>query len=139
MRHTTVVFALLVICGMAAMPHLASGEDQRCANANTTVDMVNCLGAVYEDEDARLNAVWQQIMADFRNPPDYMPAEDYAAWKDALLKAQRAWITYKDTDCQDAVGFEWYGGTGRPVASLSCLIEKTQNRRVDLEARYLPR
>ena len=115
----------------------AQAQQQLCANQTTTVDIVNCLAREYENEDAALNAVWQQIMAQFKSQPDYMPASEYKAWRQSLLEAQRAWITYKDTDCRDAVGYEHWGGTIRPIMSLSCLVDKTRARRIELQERYL--
>ena len=67
---------------------------------------------------------------------DHMPAQERKARKEELLESQRAWITFKSRDC-DAVGFEWWGGTGASGAILSCLLEHTTVRTKDLRARYL--
>lgn len=110
-------------------------DNSVCANAETTVDMRACLNQAYDRADADLNAVWKKVMASLANA-DYMPAKERKAWKEELLTSQRAWITFKEHDC-DAVGFEWWGGTGASGAILSCLLDHTTARTQNLKARYL--
>lgn len=120
----------------------AVGGDQAdaadpCAEAATTIAMRECLDKAYTRADAELNAVWKKVMAQVGGA-DYLPAKERKAWKEELLVSQRAWIEFKEHDC-DAVGFEWYGGSGAGGAILSCLLEHTEARTSDLKARYLDR
>lgn len=120
----------------------AAGGDQAdaaslCADAATTIAIRECLDKEYTRADAELNAVWKKVMAQV-SAADHLPAKEAKAWKDELLASQRAWIQFKEHDC-DAVGFEWYGGTGAAGAILSCLLEHTEARTSDLKARYLDR
>ncbi|WP_421725806.1 lysozyme inhibitor LprI family protein [Bauldia sp.] len=68
-------------------------------------------------------------------PDDFLPADAAQEWKADLLAAQRAWITFKQKDC-DAVAYEWYGGTGANFAVGSCLHDHTVQRTKDLRERY---
>jgi uncharacterized protein YecT (DUF1311 family) len=86
---------------------------------------------------AELNAVWKKVMTSFKKN-DTMPAKDLKAWKETLLASQRDWIKFKEEDC-DAVGYEWFGGTGRSNAVVFCLLDHTTARTKDLKARFLDR
>ena len=123
-----------VLGPLCAMPAFAE-DDTICASATTTVEIRACLDRAYTSADAELNVVWKQVTASVARV-DTMPAKERAVWKDELLKAQRAWIVFKEHDC-DAVGFEWWGGTGAPGAILNCLLAHTRARTKDLKARYL--
>ncbi|WP_108682965.1 lysozyme inhibitor LprI family protein [Methyloceanibacter sp. wino2] len=121
---------------LAAGPAFAE-EKSICDNAQTTIEIGECVGKEYKKADAELNAVWKEVMATFKNN-DYMPAEDLKAWKDTLLASQRDWIKFKEEDCE-AVGYEWFGGTGRSNAVVFCLLHHTTARTKDLKARFLER
>ena len=132
---STLVWAALFWC--AAVTLVSAEGAELCASAQSTAEMRGCLDKEYEKADAELNAVWNKVMAQV-SKADHMPAEDAKAWKEELLIAQRAWVDFKEHDC-DAAGFEWYGGTGAPGAILSCLLAHTTARTADLKARYLDR
>ncbi len=62
-----------------------------------------------------------------------------AYWKARPLAALRAWVTFKDQDCNGAVAYEWLGGTGANAAVGACLFTHTRARTDDLRQRYLAR
>lgn len=97
-----------------------------------------CIFDHYEAADAELNRVWRQVLDTIR-PSDFMPAEAAREWRNRLTAAQRAWVTFKEEDCNGAVAYEWYGGSGANAAVGACLYEKTVARTADLRARYLDR
>lgn len=134
------VSMLAVVClGFGLMgPSPSFAEDQAvCADAQTTVEIGECVGKAYKAADAELNAVWKKVMATFASN-DYMPADAQKAWKETLLASQRSWIAFKEEDCK-AVGYEWYGGSGRSNAEVFCLLDHTTARTKDLKARFLDR
>lgn len=133
---TGVICVTLAWLGLWATAGMAE-EANPCADAVTTIAMRECLDKAYTRADAALNAVWKQVMANV-SEADYLPAKERKAWKDELLTSQRAWIQFKEHDC-DAVGYEWWGGSGAGGAILSCLLEHTEARSQDLKARYLDR
>jgi len=105
-----------------------------CDDAMSTAEMRGCLEKAYLAADAELNAVWKKVMAHVAGA-DYLPAQAQKDWREELLEAQRAWITFKERDC-GAVGFEWYGGSGAPGAVMSCLRAHTMARTENLKARF---
>lgn len=128
----------LAVAALFPLALPAGAEDlPDCANASNNVEITACVWDAYKRADAELNAVWKQVMASIR-PEDYLPADAVKAWKDDLLAAQRAWITFKEKDC-DAVAYEWYGGSGANMAVGSCLYAHTVQRTNDLKERYLGR
>lgn len=133
---------LWYLAALVAVAWLSDGmawaqEANPCADAGNTIEIRECLDKAYTRADAELNAVWKQVMGHVGDA-DYLPAKERTAWKDELLESQRAWIQFKEHDC-DAVGFEWYGGTGAAGAMLNCLLAHTEARTADLKERYLDR
>jgi uncharacterized protein YecT (DUF1311 family) len=50
----------------------------------------------------------------------------------ALVKAQRAWIDYRDAEC-NAAGFQARGGTMEPMLVAGCLADITDKRTKELK------
>ncbi|MEM8744963.1 MAG: lysozyme inhibitor LprI family protein [Pseudomonadota bacterium] len=129
---------LIALAGwLSSLSQSAAENKPVCANAQTTVEIGECVRKAFNEADAELNAVWKKVMASFETV-DYMPADDLKAWKDTLLASQRDWIKFKEEDCA-AVGYEWFGGTGRSNAEVFCLLDHTTARTKDLKARFLDR
>jgi len=124
---------LATCCGVGVAEEAAP-----CADAVTNLAMRECLGKAYERADTELNAVWTKVMANVADA-DYLTAAQRADWKKELLEAQRAWVQFKEHDCNGAVGFEWWGGSGAGTAIASCLFDYTAARTKDLKQRYLDR
>jgi uncharacterized protein YecT (DUF1311 family) len=121
----------------ASLGTAAAQSPPDCANATSNVEMTDCAWKAYKATDAELNVVWKHVMATIE-PDDFLPDDAAKTWKDDLLSSQRAWITFKEKDC-DAVAFEWYGGSGANLAVGSCLYNHTVQRTNDLKSRYLNR
>ncbi|MEZ5874677.1 MAG: lysozyme inhibitor LprI family protein [Hyphomicrobiales bacterium] len=109
---------------------------QDCDSAGSNVEIKNCLAMAYDKADAELNAIWPQVLASV-DQADYLTAEQRAAWKTELREAQRAWVQFKEHDCNGAVLYEWWGGSGAGGAISSCLLAHTKARTDDLKSRYL--
>ncbi|RYC11747.1 lysozyme inhibitor LprI family protein [Ciceribacter ferrooxidans] len=112
----------------------AAAEDEPevdCQNAMTQFDMNVCSQRDYEKADKSLNAQWsktKKVMADWDAELD---AENKGA-VEALLAAQRAWIQYRDNQC-NAVGYSVWGGSMYPMIVSSCLADLTAKRTKELE------
>lgn len=130
MRRYFIALVLALMSGPAAADIWSE-----CNNGPNVV-MTQCIWDRYEAVDAELNAAWKEILAKF-DTMDYMKPEDVAAWKGKLVAAQRAWITFKDDDCNGAVAYEWFGGSGANAAIGACLYGHTRARVDDLRSRYL--
>jgi uncharacterized protein YecT (DUF1311 family) len=95
-----------------------------CNNQKDQTTMTQCAGLDYEAADKELNVVWKELT---KPAPDADP--EFSA---AVLKAQRAWIAYRDGQCEVA-GFEARGGSMEPMIVGLCLAEMTRARTKELQ------
>lgn len=75
----------------------------------------------YKVVDQKLNKVYQELI---KNLP---PKE-----KALLIKAQKSWIAFRDSDCEFAIS-AYEGGSIQPLIKYTCLTEATQKRIEALE------
>jgi uncharacterized protein YecT (DUF1311 family) len=129
---TIALFALAV-----ASPALAQ-DVPGCENASSNVELGMCASKAYEAADKEPNDVWPKVLAYIDGQAEYMPPDALAKWKETIVAAQKAWVTFKESDC-GAVEYEWWGGSGAGVAETSCLYSHTAQRVDDLKSRYLDR
>lgn len=127
-----IALAVLLSAGTAAPAAAAGAED---CDGPTPV-LTKCVWDAYAAADRELNSAWKEVLASVRES-DHLPAEAAADWRDGLIAAQRAWARFKQADCERAVAYEWYGGTGANAAVGACLERHTRERLDDLRARYL--
>ena len=128
--------ALLSLLLALLLPVAALAQDQNdpCENAETTLEINDCMGEVFKQADAELNRVYKAAMA-YIDEFDHVPADKRKEWKEKLRDAQRDWITFKEKDCE-IVYYEWWLGSGATAAALGCLISKTETRTEELKERY---
>ena len=96
----------------------------QCENSGTTAATTNCIAHEYEKADAELNRIYKLAFKGLD------PKE-----ADNLKKAQRAWVIYRDAQC-DAEYAKWGGGSGGPAAHLDCLYRLTRLRSRELHKTY---
>ena len=137
LRKTSILCATLASLTVASSAGMTQDANP-CANAETNLAMNECLGKAYPRADKELNAVWKKVMGTISDA-DYLTPEQRDAWKKELREAQRAWVQFKEHDCNGAVLYEWWGGSGASAAISSCLLSKTEARTKDLKERYLDR
>lgn len=119
----------LVLC-LAADLALAQSID--CTNAEAQQEMNFCAEKEWQAADVELNQAYKAVLADMQALDKLMPPELQGA-EDALRTAQRAWITYRDANCQLA-GYPMRGGSAEPLLIYSCLRQMTENRSGELWA-----
>ena len=114
---------LVGICLVALEPRLAYADE--CDSPVTQADMTYCAGYQFKKDDAGLNDVYGRLKENYAKIP---------AAKSGLLKAQRAWLTFRDAECKlEAVGEA--GGTAQPMIFDQCLSRLTQLRTEQLQKR----
>lgn len=86
-----------------------------------TSNMMDCIGAEIDVQDARLNQAYVMVMRPLAKPR-----------KDVLRGLQRAWIKQRDAKCQRAVGEE-EGGSIAGIIYSSCILDETISRTIFLE------
>lgn len=105
--------------------------DVDCQNQITQFDMNVCSQRDYEAADVELNAQWKltrKAMVD----TDASLSDNLKGAEKALIAAQRAWIAYRDTQCELA-GFDARGGSMEPMLVSGCMAEMTRARTEELK------
>ena len=96
----------------------------QCEDAKTTLQINECLAKELKKADAELNGVYRSTMKK-------LEGADAAL----LRKAQRAWLVYRDAQCEaDRALLD--GGTGGPAAFMSCKLELTRKRTAEIQNTY---
>ncbi|MXN49063.1 DUF1311 domain-containing protein [Shinella kummerowiae] len=138
------VFPLRVLLAFAAVfmsASFASAQDGEpevdCDNAMAQIEMNICAGRDYQAADTELNAVYKKAMAAAREMDVQAKemGEHYVGAVDALKRAQRSWIGYRDGQCELA-GFEARGGSMEPMLVSGCLADLTRKRTAELKTVY---
>lgn len=107
---------------------LLAEEEYRpdCSDPQTQSDMNVCAAEDAEAADKDLNAQYKDTMAALDN-------DAFETIRDRLRKAQRAWIAFRDAQCEaEAAIME--GGSGAPQLLYSCKAEVSRARTGQLKA-----
>jgi uncharacterized protein YecT (DUF1311 family) len=96
----------------------------QCDEAKTTLQINECFAKELRKADAEVNRVYRLTVKKLQ--------PDDAAF---LRKAQRAWLAYRDAQCE-AEHALWGGGTGGPAARMSCSLELTRKRAAEIQNTY---
>ena len=113
---TTGLFSLLLLMPAA---HAASS----CEQATTQSAMNECAGQAYKKSDAELNRVYKEVRAGLK---------DNKQMTDKLVKAQRAWVAFRDAECSFQ-GAKTTGGSVHSMVVSMCLDDVTRTRTQALE------
>ncbi|ANM11884.1 MULTISPECIES: lysozyme inhibitor LprI family protein [unclassified Rhizobium] len=121
----------LIGAAMLLMADSASAEAIDCQNPQTQSDMTSCEAARHETADKALNVQYKKTRAALAAVDKDLDGDMKGA-EQALVKAQRAWIDYRDAEC-DAFGFQARGGTMEPMLVAGCLANITDKRTKELK------
>jgi uncharacterized protein YecT (DUF1311 family) len=129
------IAALLLMGGMGfAHAQQNDNQDVDCNNAQSQADMNYCADQDFQKADKQLNDVYKQALksqADLdKESASINP--DYVGAVKALKKAQRAWIDYRDGQCE-GVGYQAAGGTMQPMLISGCEADLTNKRVKELQ------
>ena len=132
------VLTLAALAALASAPTFAATPDpainpamdarytpafQQCLDSpggQSTMGMVQCIGEELKVQDKALNAAYRDLVGDMN-----------ARQKANLLKAQRAWIAFRDADCQARYDPDW--GTLSTINANMCMLRRTVERTIELE------
>ncbi|TCD14969.1 lysozyme inhibitor LprI family protein [Oricola cellulosilytica] len=121
------------VAGMAcALIAPATAQDWDCTKADDLPQqgMNWCAMRDYEAADRALNEAWPKIRARMKEVDSWQEDRLKGA-EAALLKSQRAWIDYRDGQCE-VEGFYARGGTLEPLIVSGCLARMTRKRTEEL-------
>ena len=108
MRAMIIGFSLVLMGGTAAYADCADPQNQQEIN--------QCVGADYREADEKLNRTYKELVGSIEDN-----------WATALRDAQRAWVTFRDAECEfQSMG--WEGGSGRSAVQAGCLTRVTNER-----------
>ncbi|WP_425503786.1 lysozyme inhibitor LprI family protein [Rhizobium metallidurans] len=121
-------FGLLSLMAAGA----SSATEIDCTSPTTQTDMTLCERARQDDADKALNVQYKKTRAAMVAIDSDQDGDMKGAEK-ALVTAQRAWITYRDAQCE-AAGFQARGGTMEPMLVAGCIANVTDARTKELKA-----
>jgi len=101
-----------------------TGDDEDCWSADSNVAISQCWGDAFKKRDAELNTVYQKVMKE-------LEAKDASY----LRTAQKAWLGYRDANCEAAKHL-MDGGTGAIGNKHVCLTLITRERTAELKRLY---
>jgi uncharacterized protein YecT (DUF1311 family) len=118
-------YALLLL---AAFPALATAADVPqavppvdCRSVSTQIELDYCAAQDFKAADARLNAIYLDLMTRYDAP------------NQALLRgAEEKWVAWRDSECSYETALT-VGGTIHTMMQTECATEKTQARIRELE------
>ncbi|SER09442.1 Uncharacterized conserved protein YecT, DUF1311 family [Faunimonas pinastri] len=127
--HSIFVFGLVTLLVCFALPGSGNSAgdpaETACHQKDTTVAIVDCFEGLTEHWDKRLNTAYKAALKASESP----------ARKDALIQAERDWVSYRKANCG------WYAaleGTIREVESAGCMFDMTKDRTLELERTLQP-
>lgn len=99
----------------------------------TTFGIASCNNAETLIWDGLLNDEYQKSMAWAKegDAEDQTDFPEFANRANALRDAQRAWIPFRDANCNLDYA-AWGAGSMRHIAGTSCLLQMTAERTIDL-------
>ena len=102
---------------------------------HTTLGMTSCLNAEATVWDMFLNAEYKAMRthAKAMDADEAAHFPEFAKRAEALLAAQRAWIAFRDAEC-DLAYAEWGSGSMRNIAWADCQMRMTAERAIELRA-----
>lgn len=121
------------------LPHSAMAQPSAsisCDSPQNTMEINECASRAYKAQDAALNEAYRALTRSLQSG-GVGDTTDYTAVKAQLVKAQKAWVLFRDADCL-AVRKLHEEGTNRTVMQLGCLIQHTAQRTKELKAWRAP-
>ncbi|MDE1166458.1 MAG: lysozyme inhibitor LprI family protein [Pseudomonas sp.] len=101
-----------------------------CANATTTPEINQCAQAEADVVEAKLNVAYQNLVKQLTQPDT--ETDKYSEMRKKLQIAQRAWIKFREADCDTILQIN-ASGTIRTLAAIGCKRERAEQRIKELE------
>lgn len=114
MKRTLVTAVLIALT-------LPAAHADECKDAQDQAAMTECAERDYKASDAELNTLYRQIVRRLDGDADT---------KRLLVKAQRAWVAFRDSECGFSASAVT-GGSAYPMIQAMCLNDLTQKRVAD--------
>ncbi len=127
-------FVITLLLAQAGMAQVAAPEPD-CANPVVQQELNYCAAQEFHEADAQLNAQWQVTTAEMHRVDEAtQPHSDgRPGYFVQLLAAQRAWLAYRDAQC-DSEGYLARGGSAEPMLVAGCRAALTRERTDELRS-----
>jgi uncharacterized protein YecT (DUF1311 family) len=112
------VATMLLAC--AAAPAARAAD----CGSGSQAEMNDCYGKAYKTSDAELNSLYRKITAQLKDDKDTTKL---------LVTAQKAWLAYRDAECNFTTAGS-AGGTIYPMVQAICLDQLTTTRAAEFRA-----
>ncbi|MFM9940910.1 MAG: lysozyme inhibitor LprI family protein [Hyphomicrobiaceae bacterium] len=131
---------VVLSAGLVAMPVAAqeAKKPPNCEQAASTPEIAFCAELELREANVELSKVFKDVIAKIK-AASHINVNQRRDWERAMREAQLHWIAFRDKDCGEVTGWEWYRGTGQGAATLGCKAAKTKARAEELKARYTDR
>ncbi|WLG99453.1 lysozyme inhibitor LprI family protein [Pseudomonas beijingensis] len=107
-----------LLLALTPLLFVAVAQADDCADAITQGEMNQCAAKENKAADNELNSLYKQITARLKDNPEA---------KKMLVKTQRAWIAFRDAECDfSASGVK--GGSVYPLIYSNCITAQTKAR-----------
>lgn len=106
-----------------------------CRNSPNPRELLHCAASELQRADNELNRIYQRVLQRLEKPNDEYA--DYKSAKKSLIEGQRAWVTFKKSDCA-VPGHLNIRGNIQSNEMVSCEIKHTRSRIADLAALLVP-
>ena len=110
---------------LALLGALLAAQPLDCGNAVTQADMNECAARSSRDADAELNRLWPQVVRQMQTSD--REGSSNGEGERRLRAAQRAWIAFRDAQCQ-LEGVEALGGSMESMLVYGCVAQMTERR-----------
>ena len=123
MKCMLIAFGLLLNApALAAADSELSQTYSACMDKSkgVTSEMLDCISAEFTRQDDRLNENYKRLMSKLSGKR-----------KEGLLEAQRAWIKFRDTNCN--FYYDPDGGSAAHLAGSDCKLNATADRATELK------
>lgn len=114
--------ASLALLLTAAVPRAAAATSGPCATAQTQLAMNTCWAAAANTSDHQVSVAYAHLLA-----------RATGEVRTLVIASQRAWTSYRDTECK-AAGATYAGGSIQPMEISICRDRLNRARVVDLKA-----
>lgn len=116
---------LALVLLVLPLPSLA--QEVNCAKAITQAALNVCANREFVAADAELNRAYAAAMVAARESEAYEPGTE-----ERLRAAQRAWVAFRDLDCEAVAPALPTAGSMQPMVRSGCLARHTDQRAYDL-------
>jgi len=106
-----------------------------CRNSTNSREQLYCVSDELKRADQELNHIYQRILKKLERPNNEYA--DYASARKALVRGQRAWVTFKESDCEVS-GYLNLKGSIQSNEVIDCELKHTKKRIADLNAYLIP-